>query len=272
MVLADIAARGAVGQGDPEAHAARDDGDFAGRDGEAAEFGVQRQPAQLRNDQQLAVGVPEDALHAAVGAIDMDCNTVAGGGVAVRQQRYQSGDEIGWRVGDRQWVPAQPVRGRIGVCAGRCAAQRSAVDPSVGGVIGRRANAVEPASPCLMAWDGEWCAGQLLGVEAKRRPLRRILPDRQGAWDGFGGMFAGEAGEVGQIVHGLPHFFPAGRFLAGQFLVWQFLVLPGDEPRDLGGLIGYQDGNIFVPRGVIAVDRPFPRRNIRAIQVACDGR
>ena len=98
MVFADIAACRAVRQGDAEAYAARHHGDLARRDVQPAELGVQRQSPVLRNDQQFAVGVPENALHCVIGAVNMHGDAGVGGRLAICQQRHQTGDEIGRRV------------------------------------------------------------------------------------------------------------------------------------------------------------------------------
>ncbi len=61
IVLPDIAARGAVGERDLEAGAARNERDFAGVKRERAELGGKPQRSLLRHDQQLAVGIVEVA-------------------------------------------------------------------------------------------------------------------------------------------------------------------------------------------------------------------
>jgi hypothetical protein len=72
-ILRDVAARRAVGQLDPEAHAARDQRDVSGRDVHHTHLGRDPQPAVLRHDQQLAVGGKEHARrHRAIGGIKMD--------------------------------------------------------------------------------------------------------------------------------------------------------------------------------------------------------
>src|SRR5581483_9687326 len=70
VVLADVAARRALRQLGAEAHPAREERDLAGRDREAAELGEELERPRLRNDQQLAVRVVEDAvLHVAVRGV-----------------------------------------------------------------------------------------------------------------------------------------------------------------------------------------------------------
>src|SRR6185295_19799766 len=81
-VLADVAARLAsragdgtaarIQQLDPEAHAARDDDDLLRLRVDRAELGDEALPPELRDDQQLAVGVVERALlHRAVRRVDV---------------------------------------------------------------------------------------------------------------------------------------------------------------------------------------------------------
>jgi hypothetical protein len=197
VVLADIAARRAVGQADAEAQAARDHHDLAGGDVEAAEFGGELQAPLLRHHQHLAVGVPEDALHRAVGGVEMHRDALDGRTLGVGDEGDEAGDEIGGGVGQRQRVPAQPVgRGR-----GERAAEETALDAPIGRVIGRGADAVGPGAARGVARHGEGCAGNLLGIEAERRALRRVLADRQGAGERLGGEFVAEAGQVAQFAH-----------------------------------------------------------------------
>ena len=72
VVLAEIAARRAVRQLDAKLDAARDHRDLAGLDVDDAELGAEPQPALLRHEQQLAVGVVEVlVLHRAGDEIDV---------------------------------------------------------------------------------------------------------------------------------------------------------------------------------------------------------
>ena len=177
--------------------------DLAEGDGQAAKFGREQQAAELRDDQQFAVRVPEDALHRTVGAIDVDADAVAIGTLGVGADRGEAGEEVGGLVGDGQRVPAQTVRVRVGEARGG----RAAVDAAVGMVRGRGADAVEPGAPGLAAGDGEGGGGELLGVEAERRALRRVAAGGQRAGDGLGREFVAEAGEQagregGDGIHG----------------------------------------------------------------------
>src|SRR5205085_6093819 len=60
----------------------------------------------------------------------------------------------------------------------------------------RGADAVEPGAPVLRSRRGERGARHLLGVEAARRRLRRVLPLRQGAGNCFALLLVAKAGEV----------------------------------------------------------------------------
>ena len=102
------------------------------------------------------------------------------------------------RVGKRQRVPAQPVRRRLGLAAGR-GAHQPVVDAAERPVHRRRADAVQPGAPVLGARRGERRARELLGVEAERRHLRRVLAPRQRAGHRLGGELVAEARQVGRF-------------------------------------------------------------------------
>ncbi len=94
-VLGDVAARLAIEQLDAETDAARNHRDLLRLDIEYAELGRDAQPALLRHDQQLAVGVVEEAaLHRAVGGVDMDAAAGLRRRAAVAGHREQAIDEI----------------------------------------------------------------------------------------------------------------------------------------------------------------------------------
>ena len=61
------------------------------------------------------------------------------------------------------------------------------------GVIGGRTDAIQPCPSRLASRHGEWRAGDLLGIEAMRRTLRRVLADRKRACDRLAGEFVAEA-------------------------------------------------------------------------------
>ena len=103
------------------------DRDLAGRRVEHAELGAQQQAALLRHDQQLAVGVVEDAVgHRAVGAIDVDADAAACAGVAVAADRHQAVDEVGRA---RRETAAGPSAAGSATARPRCRA-RVRISPS----------------------------------------------------------------------------------------------------------------------------------------------
>ena len=113
------------------------------------------QRARLRDDQQLAVGVDEDApLHRPAGAVKMDRDAFEIGRLAVGEHRHHAVDEVRAvrQVGRR--VPAQAV-GRerlIDRCPARTRARlRSGERP----VIGRRPHPVQPGAAVLVPRRGE---------------------------------------------------------------------------------------------------------------------
>jgi len=95
-VLAHIAACLAIRQCHPEADAARDHRDLLRLHVEHAQFGFDVQPALLRHDQQLAIGVVEEAaLHVAVGRVQVDADADARRCGAIAGHGEQAIDEIG---------------------------------------------------------------------------------------------------------------------------------------------------------------------------------
>ena len=71
-VLADVAARLRVEQLDAESNAARDDDDLLRLGVDRAKLGDEALPAQLRDDEQFAIGVVERALlHRAIRGVDV---------------------------------------------------------------------------------------------------------------------------------------------------------------------------------------------------------
>ena len=113
VVLADIAARRAVGQLDPKAHAARDHDDLLRLGVDHAELGDEALAPELRHDQQLAVGAVEDApLHRLVRGVQVHRRTGLRMRVAVAGHRHEAVDEVGRLRRQRQRVPAQLVRRR----------------------------------------------------------------------------------------------------------------------------------------------------------------
>ena len=77
--------------------------------------GAQAQGAQLRHDQQFAVGVVEEAFgHVLVAGIDMDTAAGLGAGVAIDRDGGKTIDEVGGRLGQGSRVPAHLVGVRGG--------------------------------------------------------------------------------------------------------------------------------------------------------------
>ena len=162
---------------------------------------AKQQPPLLRHDQQLAVGVVEEAAaHRPVRGVDVDRAAGAAGGIAVARHRHQAVDEIDRFGGarQRQRVPAQLVGRR------RHAAERTddprLVDQAKRLVHRRRPDPVRPRPPVGAPRRRECRARQLLGVQAVRRALRRVAADRQRAGQRLGGELVGEAGHVGEAV------------------------------------------------------------------------
>ncbi len=178
--LTDIAARRGGAELDGEAHAAGDHRDLAGRQGHHTQLRVQHQGALLGHDQQLAVGGIEVAIHhRAVGAIDVDADADAPMGIPIAADRHQSVQEVRRALRHRQRIPPQAVGGRP-LAEGRRPPQGK-LHLCKGWMRRRGLNSIEPGAPVLMAGGGEGAAAELLRIEAKRRPLRRVAPLRKGA-------------------------------------------------------------------------------------------
>src|SRR5688500_2731523 len=71
-------------------------------------------------------------------------------------------------------------------------------------MLGAGTQAVEPGAAILSARRGEGGAGQLLGIEAESRLLRRVAPLRKRAGHGLGGEMIAEAGHVTLVRHRIP--------------------------------------------------------------------
>ncbi|MNZ49233.1 hypothetical protein D3C78_669940 [compost metagenome] len=203
VVLADIAARRGIQQFDAEAHAARQYGDFQRFDLQHAELGDQAQAPGFRDDQHLAVGVEERPLHRGIGAVAVDADAAGrirrrGGGDA-----EQAVDEVGILRRQLERAPAQAVRGDRAEFAAADLARQALVAWMRGG----RADAVHPGPPRFAARYGEGGSGKQLGIQAVGDLLRGVLPDGQGAGQGFAAEFVAEAGLVGQVVHGVLAFY-----------------------------------------------------------------
>ena len=194
-VLADIAARLAIGQFDQEAHTARDHGDLLRADIDHAELGGDAQAPLLRDDQQLAIGVVEVApLHRPVGGVQVDADAVLAFRPAVPGHRVQAVDEVRRRLRHGERRPAHLVgRHRSGAEIAVQAVLRVGLERPV---HRRRADAVQPAAPVLRPRRGEGGAAELFGVQPVRHPLRRVAAFRQRAGNRLAGEVIAEAGLV----------------------------------------------------------------------------
>ena len=174
VIFRDIAARRPVRQQHAEAHAARDQGDLARADRQPPQLGAEVEPALLGDQQQLAVAVEEIAVrHVGIGAVDVDGDALEARRVAVRQHRDEAVDEVGPRFGHGERIPAQAI-GRQRRLVGPGANSGAPAIAFVGRVRRARPQPVEPGPAVLGARRGEGGAGELLGIEAEGRPLRRV--------------------------------------------------------------------------------------------------
>ena len=211
--------RSVVQQLDAEADAARDQRHLARLGVQQPELGAQQQPAALRHDQQLAVGVAEDPVgHGGVGGVEVDGHAGALGGVAVAAQGPQPGQEVG----------AGPAgsgsgfqRSRLGsgtdsVKGAR--AERAVVGADERRVRGRGADAVEPGAAVVGARLGERRAAELLRVQARA--------GRAGGSCGPRGSAPGTASELCSLPKPERYASPSAVFLACSLPVPAHRVLP----------------------------------------------
>ena len=169
VVLADVATARAIGQFNAEAHAARDHRDLLRLDLDHAQLGQQAQRAQLRHDQQLAVGVVEVAA-----------DHIAVGGVQVNDTGMRVGRAVATHcTGPRRSPSAAQAAAADSSAAGsaRPAVRRnhSAAATARTGELAmghRRADPVQPAAAVAATRRGEGGAGQLFGVQAVGHLLR----------------------------------------------------------------------------------------------------
>src|SRR6185437_13298255 len=92
-VLAHVTAGEVVGELDAEPDAARHHRDLARADPHRAQLSVHDDRAELRYEQQLAVGVDEVAVpHALAGSVQVDGDPVTGPEVAVAPDSEQAVD------------------------------------------------------------------------------------------------------------------------------------------------------------------------------------
>ena len=197
VVLAQVAARGAAQELDPELHAARDDGDLAGLDVDDAELGPQPQLALLRHEQELAVGVVEVLVdHRAGDEVEMRAHAGLRAGIAGRRHGAHAFEEGQPLVRDRDRAPAQGCDRQLHLGC-RCGAPQAAIDLLEPAPMGqRRPDAVEPGALVGGPGCGERRARELLSIEPVRAPLRRVATDRQGARQRLGLEAVAEARHV----------------------------------------------------------------------------
>ena len=80
---------------DAELDAAGNEGDFAGGEVEDAEFGVEQETAELRDEEKFAVGGVEEAVgHAFVRRVDVDGDAGVHGEIAVAGEGSEAVDEV----------------------------------------------------------------------------------------------------------------------------------------------------------------------------------
>ena len=106
---------------DAKFDAARNHADFAGSDIENSKLRVKAKRAELRNDQQFAIGGVEEAiLHGGVGGVDVNGHAHLHGRIAVAAKGHDAIDEVGLLFGNRaadpseadsaKWEPQETVR------------------------------------------------------------------------------------------------------------------------------------------------------------------
>ncbi|MNL25840.1 hypothetical protein D3C87_1473360 [compost metagenome] len=170
VVLADIAARGAVRQVDAEAHATRNHNDLLRFHRQPAHFRRQQQAALLRHDQHLAIGVVEVAvLHRLVGQVQVDAATGHRFRAAITGHRHDAVDKVGRHGRHGRRAPAHLVRRRRHFVKSAQPAARLQTAERL--VHGGRADAVQPRAAVVGARRREGGARDLLGIQAIGRAL-----------------------------------------------------------------------------------------------------
>lgn len=144
---------------DPKAHSARDQHDLLRFDIEAPQLGGHVQPALLRDDQHLGVGVVENAsLHRAVGALHVNAAVDVAG---YRDESLHEVDRLGWQ---RQRVPAKLIGWRLDTV--EITDQKPIADTLERLVHGGRTDPIQPRTPVGAVRRGERGARELLGIQA----------------------------------------------------------------------------------------------------------
>ena len=204
VVLADVAARLLVRQLDAELDAARNDGDLAGRDVENAELGMQRQRARaaarsaVRRRRRRKSGPSIER----VGGVEVDrrrrsasCESPLP--AIVTRPSTKSVGCVGIGSGSqRNWFGGVGTSSNGAATEPACCSTRS----DTGLCIDRRPDAIEPGAPVQRPRRGERRAAELLGVQAERRLLRRVLARGSAPGTRLGGELVAEARHVLQIA------------------------------------------------------------------------
>jgi hypothetical protein len=200
VVLAGVAARHFSRQRHAKANAAGNHRDLARRNLEPPEFGGEVQCTLLRNDQQLAVGIVEHTLHGAIRVIAMHAHAGLRMHVSTSGVGRQPVDEIHGAPGRRQRRPSQAIGRALGFAARR-RSQQAVVDAGKRTVHRRGVQAVEPAAQVLGARRGEGRARKLLGVQAERNLLRRVLAKGQRARHCLAFVMRSEPRQILEPIH-----------------------------------------------------------------------
>ena len=181
-VLADVAARRAVEQLDPEAHAARDHRDLLRRDVEDAQLGRRcaAAPAAARSAarrrRRRRSGRSSSGSPRTGGCAQPPCACR----VAVAGHRDQPVDEVGRRLAAAAADPSA-AGSAASAPSSNALTKRPLSMRRNGACTAAGPDPVRPRAAIRAARRRERGAGDLLRVQAVRRALRRVLPDRQRA-------------------------------------------------------------------------------------------
>ena len=123
------------------------------------------------------------------------------GEVAVAGEGGEAVDEVHWRSGDGQWIPAELAWRSLCFVEGR-GANHAVGDALIGLVHDGGSDAISPGAAVLVTRRGEWCATELFRIEAEWGFLGSILADGERARMGLGGKLISETREVTKLGHG----------------------------------------------------------------------
>ena len=197
--LEDVATRaGRPGGGARgEADAARDDAHLARLDAHPSELCDHVQRARLRHEEEVSVRVGEGGVeHGRVARVEVDRDALLERRPARAAHGHQTLHKGDWRASrQRERPPAVRIGRGDGRGVGEVGLQPAGQRLRGAAAHGWR-NPVEPRALVGRAWRREGGARKLLGVEAQRRLLRRVLADRQRAQHSLGGDVRAEAGEL----------------------------------------------------------------------------